>query len=124
MTLYKGFSTYNRNKKFRVTDFELCKQDLLNHFNIRKGSKLMNPEFGTVIWDLLFEPLTDALKSAVLEDIKKIVSYDPRISVSNVIIVEYDHGLQIELDLIYVQLNDKQKLYLQFARDAKKINLL
>ena len=48
---YKGFSTNNRSKKFRVTDFELVKQDLINHFNIRKGEKLMNPNFGTIIWN-------------------------------------------------------------------------
>ena len=27
---YKGFSTIGRNKKFRLTDFDLIKQDLLN----------------------------------------------------------------------------------------------
>lgn len=124
MALYRGFSTVNRFKKFRVTDFELCKQDLLNYFNIRKGSKLMNPGFGTVIWDMLFEPLTDAAKSIIIDDIKKVVSYDPRIAVSNVIITEYEHGLQIQIDLTYVQLNNTQVLYLQFARDAKQVNTL
>lgn len=124
MALYRGFSTVNRFKKFRVTDFELCKQDLLNYFNIRKGSKLMNPGFGTVIWDMLFEPLTDAAKSIIIDDIKKVVSYDPRIAVSNVIITEYEHGLQIQIDLTYVQLNNTQALYLQFARDAKQVNTM
>lgn len=124
MATYKGFSTVNRNKKFRLTDFELCKQDLLNYFNIRKGTKLMNPEFGTIIWNMIFEPLTDATKSTIIDDIKKVVSYDPRISVSNVTITEYESGLQIELDLIYVQLNNTQKIYLQFARDAQQVKTL
>ena len=57
--IYKGFSTYNRNKKFSITDLDLIKQDLFNHFNIRRGEKLMNPNFGTIVWDLLFEPLTE-----------------------------------------------------------------
>lgn len=124
MAMYKGFSTVNRNKKFRVTDFELCKQDLLNHFNIRKGTKLMNPDFGTVIWDTLFDPLTDAVKTTIINDIKKIVGYDPRITVSNVTITEYEHGIQIELDLIYVQTNTREQMFLKFARDAKKVNLI
>ena len=122
--LYRGFSTVNRYKKYRLTNFELCKQDLLNYFNIRKGSKLMNPEFGTIIWDMLFEPLTEATKSSVINDIKKVVGYDPRISISNVLITEYDHGLQIELDLTYVQNNTTEKLFLAFARNAKKVNTL
>ena len=29
-TVYKGFSTYNRDKKFRVIDFELVKQTLID----------------------------------------------------------------------------------------------
>lgn len=119
MAMYKGFSTYNRFKKFRITDFELAKQDLLNHFNIRKGSKLMNPEFGTVIWDLLFDPLTDALKSQVIADVKKIVSYDPRIAVNSVILTEYDHGLQIEIGLVFVTTNKAETMYLQFDKNGK-----
>lgn len=124
MALYKGFSTYNRLKKFRVTDFELAKVDLLNHFNIRKGSKLMNPNFGTIIWDTLFEPLTDDIKTAIIADIKSIVSYDPRLNIDNVIITEFDQGLQIELSLIYVPQNNRNTLYLQFARDARTVNTL
>lgn len=122
--LYRGFSTVNRFKKFRLTNFELCKQDLLNFFNIRKGSKLMNPDFGTIIWDTLFEPLTEATKSSIINDVKKVVSYDPRISVSNVTITEYEHGLQIEIDLMYVPENNIQKLYMQFARNAKAVKTL
>ena len=56
---YKGFSTLNSGAEhYSLYDFELIKQDLLNHFYIRQGERLMNPEFGTVIWDLLFEPMT------------------------------------------------------------------
>lgn len=124
VNLYRGFSTVNRPKKYRLTNFELCKQDLLNYFNIRKGSKLMSPEFGTIIWDMLFEPLTEGTKSTIINDIKKVVSYDPRISVSSVVITEFEHGLQIELDLTYVQDSQTEKLYLQFSRDAKKVNTL
>ena len=57
MSTYRGFSTLVNAKKYRLTDFELVKQDLINHFNIRKGEKLMKPDFGTVIWDMLFEPV-------------------------------------------------------------------
>ena len=63
--LYKGFSTINRNKKFRATDVELVKQDLINHFSVRKGEKLMQPNFGTIIWDMLFEPLDEKNKSLI-----------------------------------------------------------
>ena len=53
-TRYKGFSTIDQTKKFRLTDIDLVKRDLLNHFSIRKGEKLMTPNFGSIIWNMLF----------------------------------------------------------------------
>jgi phage baseplate assembly protein W len=112
--MYRGFSTVGRIRKFRLTDFELVKQDLINHFYIRKGEKLMNPNFGTIIWNLIHEPFTEDLKSVITADIKAIASYDPRLSIDNVIITEYSQGIQIELQLRYVQTNQTNLLNLQF----------
>ena len=112
--MYRGFSTVGRTRNFRLTDFELVKQDLINHFYIRKGEKLMNPDFGTIIWNVVHEPLTEDLKSVIVTDIKAIASYDPRISIDNVVITEYDQGIQVELQLRYVQTNQTNLLNLQF----------
>jgi phage baseplate assembly protein W len=119
--MYRGFSTVNRKKKFRLTDFELVRQDLINHFYIRKGEKLMNPGFGTIIWNVLHEPLTDNLKSIITTDIKNIVSSDPRLAVDRVMITEYDQGLQIDLELRYVQTNQSSLLNLQFDNQSNQL---
>jgi phage baseplate assembly protein W len=123
MTTYSGFSTYNRLRKFTLTDFELVRQDLFNHFSIRKGEKLMNPKFGTIIWDLLFEPLTDDIKEIITDDIKTIVEYDPRVAADNVVITEYDRGIQIELELRYVLTNQSSAMALKFERDSRTLTL-
>ena len=117
--LYKGFSTIGRNKHFRLTDFDLVKQDLTNYFNIRKGEKLTNPDFGTIIWDMIFEPLNEDSKSTIMADVKKIIAYDPRLAAQNVTVTEYDRGLQIEIDLIYIQTNQIDKLQLQFDQQSR-----
>jgi phage baseplate assembly protein W len=122
MALYNGFSTLESNKRFRLTDFELVKRDLQNHFNIRKGEKLMNPEFGTIIWDMLFEPLDEESKTTIIQDIKRIVANDPRIAAQNVIVTQYERGLQIELDLIYIQTNQTAKLAVQFDQQMIQNN--
>ena len=123
MTTYSGFSTYNRLRKFTLTDFDLVRQDLFNHFSIRKGEKLMNPKFGTIIWDLLFEPLTDDIKDIITDDIKTIVEYDPRVAADNVVITEYDRGIQIELELRYVLTNQSSAMALKFERDSRTLTL-
>ena len=119
--MYRGFSTVDRKKKFRLTDFELVRRDLINHFHIRKGEKLMNPSFGTIIWNVLHEPLTDNLKSIITTDVKNIVSSDPRVAVDRVMITEYDQGLQIDLELRYVQTNQSSVLNLRFDNQNNQL---
>lgn len=117
MTTYKGLSTYNRYKKFRLTDFELAKQDLFNHFHIRKGEKLMNPDFGTIIWNILFEPFTEEIKTAIVADVRSIVSYDPRLQVDNVEITQYDYGIQVAINLTYIPTDQRDILKMNFDQN-------
>jgi len=121
MALYNGFSTYNRSKHFRITDFELVKQDLINHFNIRKGEKLMNPDYGTVIWDTLFDPLDDDTKNVIVQDVKRIIGSDPRVGAQNVIVTQFESGIQIEIDLIYISTNQRNLLSLSFDRNSRTV---
>jgi len=121
--MYKGFSTIGQNKKFRLTDFDLVKRDVLNHFYIRKGEKLMNPSFGTIIWNVLYEPFTEDLKSVIQADIKAIANYDPRVSFDNIVVTEYDQGLQILLELRYLQTNQSNLMNLQFNSDSKTLTV-
>jgi phage baseplate assembly protein W len=116
-TIYRGYSTVdNYLRSPRLTDFDLVKRDLLNHFNIRKGEKLGNPSFGTIIWDTMFEPFTTDVENAIIDDVKRIVAYDPRLNVTNVIITEYEYGLQIEIELNYAHTNLTSQLSLNFDR--------
>jgi phage baseplate assembly protein W len=121
MAMYRGFSTIGQSKKFRATDAALIKQDLINHFNIRKGEKLMNPEFGTIIWGLMFEPLTNDVKQALVADVNAILSYDPRVAVSNVTVNEYEYGLQIIVDLTYINNDQSDLLLMNFNKESQKL---
>lgn len=117
MATYYGFSTVGRQKKFAVTDFDLAKQDLINNLNIRKGEKLMLPNFGTIIWGLLFEPLTPEIKAAIMNDISTIIAYDPRIATDKITISEFNYGIQILLELRYVPTNQTETLELKFDKN-------
>lgn len=122
--MYRGFSTIGRSRKFRLTDATLVKQDLINHFNIRKGEKLMNPNFGTIIWNVIYDPLTEDLKSIIIADVNQIVSYDPRISVDSVVITEYEQGLQLALTVRYLQTNQTSAMNLQFNNQTKSVTAI
>lgn len=116
---YRGFSTVNpENNTYQQYDLSLIKQDLINHFQIRQGEKLSDPTFGCIIWDALFEPLTEELKEAITNNVTNIVNYDPRTVAENIQVSEYEQGLQIECTLTYLQYNISEQLRLQFDRDV------
>ena len=117
---YKGFTTKLPSNK--LYDMSLAKQDLLNHFYVRKGERLMNPDFGTIIWDLLFEPLTEELKTAITLNVEAIINHDPRVRAENVIVTTYDSGLQIECTLTYMPYNISESLQFRFDQANGLIN--
>lgn len=119
---YKGFSSNQPTKNFKLQDIDLIKQDLINHFYIRKGEKLENPEFGTVLWDMLFEPFTEEVKTIIAKDVEDIVNYDPRISVLSVNVDSTDKGIRIEAEIIYIQYNISEKMALNFDKSTSVIN--
>jgi phage baseplate assembly protein W len=120
-TLYKGFSTHNRTKKFRLTDNELIKQDLFNNFNVKKGEKLMQPNFGTIIWNMMFEPLTEETRTLMVDDVKRIVAYDPRTRATDVIVTQFEHGIQIEIELLFVDTNQVDVMSFNFDNQSQSL---
>lgn len=118
MALYIGYSTIDRNKSVTLADADLIKRDLINHFHIRRGEKLMNPNFGTIIWDSLFEPFTEQLKTAIIDDVTRIARYDPRLKVDQILVDQFEQGLLIELRLEYVDTNETETLKLIFDRNV------
>lgn len=104
-----------------MTDFELVKQDLYNYFRIRRGEKLMNPNYGTIIYDMLFEPFDADTKNRIMDDINRAVQSDPRIAAENVSVIQYDQGFMIELDLIYIKTNQRDKLAIAFSKNTDNI---
>jgi phage baseplate assembly protein W len=119
---YKGFDSNTNKNNFKLYDIDLVKQDIINHFYIRKGEKLQNPDFGTIIWDILFEPFTDEVKRLISKDVEAIINYDPRISVNSVTIDSTEQGIRIEADITYLPFNILEKMSFNFDRNNSIIN--
>ena len=119
---YKGFSSLESKKGFKLYDIDLVKQDIINHFYIRKGEKLENPEFGTIIWDMLFENFTDEVKRLISEDVETIINYDPRIAINSIIVDSTDQGIRIEADIVYIPFNINERMTFEFDKNNSIIN--
>jgi phage baseplate assembly protein W len=120
LPLYRGFSTANylldKKRGFSLTNQELVKQDLLNHIYTIPGERVHQPEFGTRIPMLAFEPLDNATLSIVREDLTKAITYDPRLRLVDMVVnaVPDQNMIIAFVDVEYVQLNVTETLKLDF----------
>lgn len=116
-TTFKGFNTIgNVRAPYSLFDLELVKRDLLNEFYTRKGERLMRPNFGSIVWDLLMEPEDETTEETLKNDIARIVGKDPRVELKETILFISDHTIRAEVSLNYVQTNIDDILYLEFVR--------
>lgn len=115
---FKGFSSRADKQNFKVYDFECAKQDLINRLSVRKGERVENPEFGTIIYDAIFEPFTEQLKDAIIEDVTANLNADPRIATDEIRVTEADKGIAIQATITYVPLNITEKLRFNFDENS------
>jgi phage baseplate assembly protein W len=113
---YRGFSSKATKDNFKLNDIDLVKQDIINHFYIRRGEKLQNPEFGTVIWDLLFEQFTPDVKELISKDVERIINFDPRIQVNSVAVDSTAQGIRIEVEMTYIPFNITERMGFEFDK--------
>ena len=116
--VFKGFSSRAELTNFKLYDFDLIKQDLINRLSVRKGERVENPEFGTIIYDVIFEPLTEALKQAIADDVAKNLNADPRLSTQDIIVSESEHGISVQATITYVPYNITEKLTFSFDENS------
>ncbi len=110
--LFKGYSSKTSVRKLQ--DIDLAKQDLINHFNTKKGERLMDPTFGSVIWSLMFEPYNEVTENAVKDDCVDIVNQDPRWQFNNVETYSNQNAISVKLNLTYNPTDQQDVLELNF----------
>tara|TARA_B110000858_G_C17750491_1_gene449408 strand:+ start:462 stop:836 length:375 start_codon:yes stop_codon:yes gene_type:complete len=119
-TIFKGFSTVDRVKApYTLTDIELVKRDLLNEFYTRRGERVMRPNFGSIIWDLLMNPEDNFTGDEIKDDIARIVAKDQRVELINISLFTSDHSVRAEVELKYNILNSKDTLFLEFQTEQQ-----
>lgn len=112
-----GYTTIDQTKTSKtLTDLELAKRDLMNHFHIRKGEKWTDPNFGSNLPYYVFQPLDDETVELIAEDVYSVVSYDPRFEIAerNVTVETDDHYVMVNVKLIYVPTTTATDLQIKF----------
>tara|TARA_B000000565_G_C23529754_1_gene279262 strand:- start:110 stop:496 length:387 start_codon:yes stop_codon:yes gene_type:complete len=112
--LFKGYSSKTKVRKLQ--DINLARQDLINHFNTKKGERIMDPNFGSIIWSLIFEPYNEVTENAVKQDCIDIVNQDPRWQLNKVDAYSNQNAISVRMYLSYNPTDQKDLLELNFDK--------
>jgi phage baseplate assembly protein W len=121
MTTFIGFTTIDRKTGTRtLEDKDLAIRDLLNHFYTRRGERLGEPEFGSILPELVFEPFDQLLIDLADEDVRTIINFDPRWNLVDYRIEPVENDLTITVQLTYVPDLTSSELFLRY-RNTEEI---
>ena len=112
--VFKGFSTPVVGRTETLYDTELVRQDLMNHFNTKKGERAFDADYGFIAWDLLFELEGYNTMNLLEADARRIISLDPRLNLKKIQISRIEYGYQMNIVLHYVVLNTVEELSIVF----------
>lgn len=121
--LFIGFSSEGKvgKRDWTLYDLELVNRDLMNVFMTRKGERVMLPEYGTIVWDMLFDPLTEAAHDAIVDDVRRIISNEPRVKLLDISVSDFAHGIRIDCQLEYTPWDAVQNFAVDFDRRTQEI---
>jgi phage baseplate assembly protein W len=117
MATFIGFSSFGKRTGTRVLeDRELAKRDLLNHFYTRRGERLGEPEFGSILPELVFDQFDQSTVDAADEDVRNIIDADPRwLLLDYQIDTNIPYTLIITVQLRYVSDLSEDRLVLEYT---------
>lgn len=110
-------------KKFKVADEALVIQDFINSLNIRQGEKVGQPQYGTTLWNYVFEPNTPDVQFSLESEISRVASLDPRIVLNAVRAYPQENGILLEVEIAIQPFNQAQLLSVFLNSTTNKANL-
>lgn len=96
-----------------VDDEEDIKQSLVILLSTIKGERVMRPDYGANMEDLLFEPLTVSLAKRMSNQLERaILFFEPRIKTNNIdFALDTENGLvEITIDYTIIATNNRRNI--------------
>jgi len=107
-------------KKFRLTDEQLVIQDFINALNINLGEKAGNPAYGTTIWGFIFEPSDLETKDRLTEELRRVASDDPRLTLTDINMYTMDHAVLVEMQVTVNPYDNAMVLQIKFDQGTNQ----
>jgi|TARA_B100000035_G_scaffold73233_1_gene60507 phage baseplate assembly protein W len=118
MARFIGFSTKNKSAiNHTLTGRELVVEDLMNHIMTRKGERVMMPTYGSIIHDMIFEPLTAETITLIKEDLTGIVNDDPRVELDSINVSDSEHQINASVRVNILPTKEPVTLEIDLQRE-------
>jgi phage baseplate assembly protein W len=113
---FVGFNTVGQpNPPYNLNNIELVKRDLENTFATPLGSRVMLPNFGTKIYDYLFDPFDEYTKDAIVADAVSVIQSDPRVELVSIDVFQEDQALNVIMVLLFKPESITDNLFVTFS---------
>lgn len=111
-----GFNTVDKPfPPYSLTNIELVKRDIYNHFATPMGSRVMLPDFGTRIYEYLFDPFDEYTKNAIISDATRVISEEPRVQLVSVDVFQEEQALTVAMVLLFKPESITDSLFATFT---------
>jgi len=118
---FVGFNTVGQpSPPYSLTNIDIVKRDINNHFATPMGSRVMLPNFGTRIFEYLFDPFDEYTKNAIIEDAVRVVSEEPRVELVSVDVYQEDQALNVIMVLLFKPESVTDNLFVTFSLKDKE----
>jgi len=118
---FVGFNTVNQpNPPYSLTNIELVKRDIHNQFATPIGSRVMLPDFGSRIYEYLFDPFDEQTKNAIIEDAVNVIQSEPRVQLVNIDVFQEDQTLTVGMTLLFKPESITDSLFVTFSLTDKE----
>lgn len=109
----------NTGKKFRLVNERLVVQDFVNALNIRQGEKVGQPEYGTRLWNFVFEPNSLSNQNEIQAEVRRLAGLDPRIQLGYVNAYPNNEGILIEIEMAVTPYNNAFSFQILFNQNSQ-----
>jgi phage baseplate assembly protein W len=95
------------------------KRAISNLVLTKRGSKPFRPDYGTRIYDFLFDSQDVFVENEIKVHLKEVIEkFEPRVSITNIDVKFEDFGIKIQIDLIILNVNQLVQIPLTISRTA------
>lgn len=118
---FVGFNTVDQpNPPYSLTNIELIKRDINNHFATPLGSRVMLPSFGCAIYDYLFDPFDELTKNAITEEAVRVIQSEPRVELVSIDVYQEEQALTIIMVLLFKPEAVTDNMFVTFSLKDKE----